>query len=85
MLICALLKGAVTVFTILLTPALFLRYFSGNQFHLYYGIPVGISLEPVLSQPFNPATMVEYQLTEAGVMELAVYYLTGSRVAQLEN
>jgi hypothetical protein len=46
-------------------------------------IPITITLYPNQPNPFNPATEISYHLTEAGVVQLAIYNQNGQMVRQL--
>jgi hypothetical protein len=46
-------------------------------------VPLEYTLSQSYPNPFNPTTTVAYQLAEAGNVELAVYNLTGERIALL--
>lgn len=48
-------------------------------------LPGAFGLRPNRPNPFNPSTRVRFVIEEAGPVELAVYNLTGARVALLER
>jgi hypothetical protein len=49
------------------------------------GIPADFGLSAAYPNPFNPATTVEFTLETAGNYDLAVYNITGRRIATLSS
>jgi|GEM_PF-6044594 len=47
--------------------------------------PVATRLLPSFPNPFNPSTTLSFDLTEAGLVRLAVYNIAGQLVATLQN
>ncbi len=46
-------------------------------------LPAALSLEPNYPNPFNPSTLIPYELPEAGMVRLTVFDLRGALVATL--
>lgn len=60
----------------------------GEQIELefnYYKIPTGYSLGDNYPNPFNPSTIIKYQLQKDGFVSLKVYDMLGREVANLVN
>ena len=49
------------------------------------GIPVEYSLKQNFPNPFNPSTVISYQLAALSHVNLSVYDIAGRRVAELVN
>jgi hypothetical protein len=49
----------------------------------YLGLPAQAGLASTYPNPFNASTTIRYRLSEPGLVKLAVYGLTGQRVASL--
>lgn len=49
------------------------------------GAPLVFRLHPSAPNPFNPRTRIQFDLPEAGAVELAIYNLRGARVRTLQS
>jgi hypothetical protein len=56
----------------------------GDEFTLA-SVPATAKLHPCFPNPFNPSTVIRYDLPQDGNVRLAVYSLDGRRVATLED
>ncbi len=49
------------------------------------GPPIATALTSIYPNPFNPRTTIEFALTEAGVVDLAVFDVRGRRIRELDR
>ncbi len=47
------------------------------------GLPSSLTLHPGFPNPFNPTTVIRYELPEAGVVRLEIFNVLGERVEEL--